>query len=175
MSQTSSSKALLEGIQRVAFDVNMCPFPGSLQSCMQYIKDPCDYDFLMGVTGAAFRRFFEKNDGANVDLMYLQPEPYKRAFEALNYSYKVVLPGNKQVMFQEMKSSIDRGVPVLAFGIIGPPECGIIAGYDKDGDVVYGYSYFQNWENKGYYEQPDWYEKAEWGAESAADWFDYHW
>ncbi|GAB3433445.1 hypothetical protein [Flindersiella endophytica] len=45
---------------------------------------------------------------------------------------------------------------MLAFGIIGPPECGILTGYDQDGDVILGYSYFQEPDVVGYYEQTDW-------------------
>ena len=39
-------------------------------------------------------------------------------------------------------NSIDRGVPVLTFGIVGPPICSIIFGYDENGDVLIGWSQF---------------------------------
>jgi hypothetical protein len=72
-------------VPRIGFDVHMCPFPGSLHACLEYLGDPCDYDYLMGVTGAAFRRLWNRDDGGNVDLSYLGDEPFRRAFEALGH------------------------------------------------------------------------------------------
>ncbi|HEY8389751.1 MAG TPA: hypothetical protein VIL26_02175, partial [Clostridia bacterium] len=59
--------------------------------------------------------------------------------------------------------SIDDGIPVLAFGIIGPPECLIISGYDENGDVLIGWSHFQDFEpcskeSNGMFRKANWYE-----------------
>jgi len=34
--------------------------------------------------------------------------------------------------------SIDRGIPVLAFPVVGPSDCCIITGYDEGGEVLLG-------------------------------------
>lgn len=61
-------------------------------------------------------------------------------------------------MIQAVRDSVARGIPAIAFGIIGPPEAGIVAGYDRHGQVFYGYSYFQDAAVQGYYERDDWFE-----------------
>ncbi len=60
-------------------------------------------------------------------------------------------------MIGTIQESIGRGRPVISFGIIGPPEAGIVAGYDCDGEVLYGWSYFQE-QRSSYYEKSDWFE-----------------
>jgi hypothetical protein len=158
----SPSRVVLEGVPRIGMDVHMSPFPGSLFSLLEYLKDPCDYDYIMGVSGAAFRRTWNRDDGGNVDFSYFGKEPFKAILDALGYEYRMVPPKDRAVLLRALKGSLARGRPVLAFGIVGPPECGIVAGYDKDGDVLIGYSYFQDMKQPGYYEQADWFTKASW-------------
>ncbi len=159
-------RTILQGVPRIGFDVHHCPFPGSLYAVLKYVGDPCDYDYLMGITGACFRRLWNRDDGGNVDLSYFGDEPFRRAFDALGYEW-IKVPAEKEAMFRAVVESINRGVPAISFGIIGPPEAGVVAGYDTDGEILYGWSYFQTepWANagvelepSGYYRKRDWYE-----------------
>jgi hypothetical protein len=154
--------AILEGIPRIGYDVHLCPFPGAFYACLKYLGDPLDYDILMGVTGAAFRRLWNRDDGGNVDLSYFGDEPFRRAFEAAGYEYRVV-PPEKGAMIQAIRESIARGVPPISFGVIGPPEAGIVAGYQGDGGVLFGWSYFQEGRER-YYEKAEWFETMDKGA-----------
>ena len=151
-----TQKMVLQGVPRAGYDVHMCPFPGSLYACLEYIGDLQDYDYLMGVTGAAFRRFWNRDDGGNIDLSYLGDEPFRRVFEALGYEWRAV-PAEKAAMLQAIQESINRGVPAISFGIIGPPEAGIVTGYDRDAGALYGWSYFQE-TGAQYYKKSDWFE-----------------
>jgi hypothetical protein len=140
----------------------LSPFPGSLFAYLSYTGDPHNYDYLMGVTGAAFRRFWNRDDGGNVDISYLGDEPFRRAFEALGYHWRKV-PAQKEAMVQAIKTSLALGRPAISFGISGPPEAGLVTGYTEDGAVIYGWSYFQDWSQWGqnpdtYYEMRDWFE-----------------
>jgi len=155
-------RSVLEGVPRVGYHIHICPFPGSLYACLQYLGDPQDYSYLMGVTGAAFRRFWNRDDGGNVDLAYLAPEPFRRVFEALGYAWSTV-PVEKDAMVRATIESVARGRPAISFGIMGPPEAGIVAGYEEFGEVLYGYSYFQEKPN-GYYRLRDWFETLDRGA-----------
>lgn len=53
--------------------------------------------------------------------------------------------------------SLAQGRPAISFGIIGPPEPGLVVGYDEDGAVLYGWSYFQE-QREHYYARRDWFE-----------------
>lgn len=154
----SFGQALLAGVPRVGFDVHLSPFPGSLFSIMQYLGDPVPYDFIMGVTGAAFRRLWNRDDGGNIDLSYFAPEPIQRAAEALRYELTII-PPNKPRMLAAIHDSIASGRPVIGFGIIGPPEAGVIAGYEEGGEVLRGWSYFQDGSVPGYYSERGWFER----------------
>jgi hypothetical protein len=48
---------------------------------------------------------------------------------------------------------------VIGFGIVGPPEAGIVTGYSRGGEVLHGWSYFQDDKLAGYYEEADWFAK----------------
>lgn len=147
---------VLEGVPRIGYDIHLCPFPGALYACLKYLGDPCDYDYIMGVSGAAFRRFWNRDDGGNVDLSYLGDDPFRRAFDALGYEYRTI-PAEKETMIKAIKESIRQGKPAISFGIIGPPEAGIVAGYDREGEVLYGWSCFQDKKDR-YYEKTEWFE-----------------
>lgn len=111
-------------------------------------------------------------------------EPFRRAFEAVGYGSEVI--GKAQVdpdgehswAAEEIRSSAigmdgrtadkagfkrhiiesiqNKGKPVLAFGVVGPPECCIITGYDEDGDTLIGWSFFQDG-SEAYFRKNDWY------------------
>jgi len=155
------SQCVLEGVPKVGYHKHLCPFPGSLFSCLEYLGTPFPYEYLMGVTGAAFRRLWEKNDGGNVGILHFAPEPWRRAFRATGYLCIEVPDTDRTAIVAQVKASIAAGKPLIAFGIVGPPEPGIVAGYDRNGDALLGYSYFQ--ESEGYYRQEGWFEAIERG------------
>ncbi|MHB0999012.1 MAG: hypothetical protein ACYC27_07175 [Armatimonadota bacterium] len=160
MTEQVQSRRVLDGIPKISFGIHTCPFPGSLYSVLQYLKEPRSIDTIMGVSGAAFRRLWAKDDGSNVDIMHFSPDCFKRTADAIGYHIELIPSSDKTRIKSAIKESIDRGVPALAFGVIGPPECGIVAGYEQDGDLLYGYSYFQDAAIPGYYEIP--FDKATW-------------
>jgi hypothetical protein len=93
-------QTILGNVPRIGFDIHLCPFPGSLFAAMKHIGDRLDYDYLMGVSGRAFRRFWNRDDGGNVDLMYLAPEPYERAFRSIGRAYEVAANNDKAGMLR---------------------------------------------------------------------------
>jgi hypothetical protein len=160
--QTTSAlltRLFLDGVPRIGFDIHLSPFPGSLYAILDYLGDKRPYDYLMGVTGAAFRRLWNRDDGGNVDLSYLGERPFHMVFDALGYGWHSV-PPEKEAMRRAYHESLSRGVPVISFGILGPPEAGIVAGYEPDRDILHGWSYFQP-DGGRYYEKSDWFETME--------------
>ncbi len=158
ISTHGSSRIVLEGVPRIGFDVHLCPFPGALDAYLQYVGDPQDYDYLMGITGAAFRRLWNRDDGGNVGILRYENEPFRLAFAALGYEWRTVpADASKETMLAAIADSLAQGRPAISFGIIGPPEPGLVTGYDEDGAVLYGWSYFQE-QRERYYEKRDWFE-----------------
>jgi hypothetical protein len=120
----------------------------------------------MGVSGAAFKMFWVPPWAeCNCDLLIVGEEPIRRTFRALGYDY-TYLPDrdrrnrlSKEFYRETISREIDRGVPVIAIGIVGPPEASVITGYDEGSDVLYGWSYFQE-NGSAYYRAADWYDNA---------------
>ena len=152
------------------------PFPSCLRACLEHLDDGlgcrsiglcdrqwglgCGYAYLMGVTGAAFKLTW--GDGWQPDnvaswLVGRDPaEIFRRGFAAIGYEYGTLRHSdlrkegddNDEFARGRIIESIDKGRPVIAHGVIGPPEECIIAGYDEGGDVLIGWSFFQS--------SPDW-------------------
>jgi hypothetical protein len=103
--------------------------------------------------------------------MSTDPEaPFRRGLEAAGYAHEYItkIDGRDNAAYfqQRIIESIDGDHPVLSFGVIGPPECGIITGYDQGGDVLTGWNFFQKdpgmaagieFEPNGYYRKRDWF------------------
>jgi hypothetical protein len=193
VSSIKPSRLVLEGVPAVSYQdhdgkVELCPFPACLKACLEYMGEPIPYEYIMGVSGAAFRLLWnpEKWDGGNVDTLVMTEdplEPHRRAFEAIGYTYEFIAnPAYNQVpqvmklfsQFEEgecflnqiITSIRDKNRPVLAFGVIGPPECCLITGYDEGGEVVTGWNFFQEMpefnpngekEASGYFRKRDWF------------------
>jgi hypothetical protein len=156
--QEYSSHVLLEGVPRIGYDVHLCPFPGTLYAYLAYVGDPQPYDYLMGITGAAFRRRWRRDDGGNVGILHYENGPFRTAFASLGYEWRTVpADADKGTMVTAIQESLAQGRPAISFGIIGPPEPGLVAGYDEDAAVLYGWSHFQD-QGECYYERRDWFE-----------------
>jgi hypothetical protein len=134
----------------------------------------CTYAFLVGVTGAAsFLSWKEGWHGDNVAIFYMSDDPgapERHAFEAIGYGYESLekRPGrdNASLFRQRIIESIQKGIPVLAYGVIGPPEPCIITGYDENGDILIGWNFFQKdpqfgagleFEPSGYFRKRAWF------------------
>jgi hypothetical protein len=63
----------------------------------------------------------------------------------------------REIFRSKIIRNIENNRPVISYGIIGPPDEGVVTGYDKNGQVLVGRSYFHDNTN-GYYEKDDWYD-----------------
>jgi hypothetical protein len=85
----------------------------------------------------------------------------RRTFWSLGYDYEMIikigLQNYKDIFRSKIIHNIENNRPVISYGPIGPPDEGVVAGYDKNGQVLLGGSYFHDSSN-GYYEKDDWYE-----------------
>jgi hypothetical protein len=194
------ARSVLEGVPWVGFyqGGERCPedvpFPSCLRACLEFMGENlgckhlqgqpswglgCAYAYLMGVSGCAFRLSWKPGwwHGDNAEIRYMSDDPaapFDRAFEAVGYAYESVGKGagydEADFRSRIIESICDHGQPVLAFGVIGPPECCIITGYDEGGDVLVGWNFFQGFpessagvefEPSGYFRKRDWFRDTE--------------
>lgn len=177
------SVGFLQNLKNDARSPESFALPACMTSLMEYIGEDARwqtihshnreytkrklYDAILAATGMAFGLLWHKEicpssfdltqvNDHNATILY--------AFDYVGYNCDIV--DKTDSSFNEMKSlitqSIDAGRPVLAFGIVGPPECSIVCGYDSGGDTLFGWSHFQSYnpadcENNGMFRKSDWY------------------
>ena len=113
-------------------------------------SDNFDFDFFAGITGDLFvQTWRDPKWQYNNEYSFIcrnTQGPIRAAFDACGYEYEYVyeedIKRNKPEYIRKIVDSIDKGYPVLTFGIIGPPICSIICGYDESGDILIGLSQF---------------------------------
>jgi RNA polymerase sigma factor (sigma-70 family) len=173
-----------------------CPetytFPSCLSACLKSMGEDYGYKeidahgskwrlnntyvFIMGTSGEAFRLFWKP--GWNLDnsgIIGEKTDPNEfvtRAFKAIGFAHRVIYKSENDAEAEKrfrdniIESIRDKGHPVIGLGVIGPPECCVITGYDEEGDVLVGWSYFQDidefkegidFEPSGYFRKRDWF------------------
>ena len=155
---------VLESISELRWENGECTFCGSVFACMDFIGEGVTYDYLMGVSGSAFKLFWHPDWRANShDLLILGEEPIRRTFMALGYNYRFVQRTSDIGTFhtenacrEQIINSIHLNRPVVALGDAGPLMCSVIAGYGNNGDVLFSQSYFHDDAN-GYCRKSNWY------------------
>jgi AraC-like DNA-binding protein len=151
-SYKDNKSCILYGVPKVQYSFEECtPFPACLKACLNYMGQNIDYAYLMAASGAAFRLRWNTNcwDGGNVDVLCIYEnkyEAFERSFKAAGRSYKILSRENsdKNEFKDFIKNEIDCGRPVIALGIIGPPEACIVTGYADNGEALLGWNFFQS-------------------------------
>lgn len=165
-------KVCVEGVRKVSWDTGeMCEFASAFVAAMDCLGESVPYHYVMGTAGVAFR--FTLNPGqwdfTNYSIRNITPDTYapvRRAFAAAGYACVLRERGSFDDDAAAIMGSIDRGIPVLAFRVVGPADCCIITGYDEDGKVLLGWSTFQNIPDDhsiphdvtGYFRKPGWHD-----------------
>jgi hypothetical protein len=141
--------------------------------------------WYMGITGTGFRSAWQPPRGGLgascvFNISEDPMEPLRRGFNAAGWRTKLLprpslVPSlgleqtsdtSREEMLAAIRDSLERGLPVVALGVVGPPEPGLITGYDDGGDTLIGWSFFQDhcaddptvsFEPNGMYRKRDWY------------------
>jgi hypothetical protein len=169
---TTATRFLLEGVPRVHFydgrelSPEDIPFPNCLAATVRYLGE--DYPwilnqqhdrtfrdnyaniYILAHSGMAFGLLWREGwhmDNADHMMVADPAEVIRRAFTAVGVTYEIIhkaeTPAGEARYRQVIKESLHAGKPVLGFGVIGPPECCLITGYDENGDVLLGWNFFQ--------------------------------
>ena len=132
----------------------------------------------MAESGAAFRLAWNTAcwDGGNVDAVFTFDDPakvFRCGMRAMERELKFLgrTPETKKEDFTDfIRREIDAGNPVIALGVIGPPEACVITGYREGGNVLMGWNVFQEYpeyqasvrfEKNGYFITADWWENPD--------------
>ncbi len=168
--------AILYGVPKVAYGQDGCtPFPMCVHSCAKYLGLCVDYTRAMAESGAAFRLAWNTAcwDGGNVDAALTFDDftkVFRSGMRAMEREFKLMgrtPQTNKEDFMDFICREIDAGNPVIALGIIGPPEACVITGYQDGGNVLMGWNVFQEYpeyqagvrfEKNGYFITGDWWE-----------------
>ena len=149
----------------------------------------CSYALHVVTSGLGFQQLWRPADWAYADdVTRMTPEPlgpFRHALEAMGCSYDVLAnpattnplarqgalgPAGDEAAFRtRIAASLRAGRPALALGVVGPPECGLVTGYDDGGDVLIGWAFFQDepgmndgveFEPTGPYRLRDWFART---------------
>lgn len=153
MTEQNKDGTVLYGIRKIehgAYGSNTM-FPICVKAVSEYLGDDVSYARIMAATGAAFRLVWNREewDLSNIDIYHTLKESngiYRYGAKALGreFSFLGREEGTSKGEFAAfIKTAVAKGYPVIALGIIGPPEPCIIAGFESDGDVVMGWNFFQ--------------------------------
>jgi len=174
---TSEGSTVLYGVPKVHYGAygGCTPLPIAMKAAANYMGMELDYEDAIVQCGAAFRISWNETrwDGGNVgdELAFDDPQKvFRLAIESMGYKCNLLTrtpSTTKQDFINFIKSKIDIGTPVMARGIIGPPEMGIIAGYRDNGNNLMGWNVFQEYQDvaknvsfdeSGYYITSHWWE-----------------
>ncbi len=102
----------------------------------------------------------------NFDIPY---SVFERGFQAAGRSFRMLKRhGSDKESFKAfICEEINAGRPVIALGVVGPPEACVIAGYKENGETLLGWSFFQKnaefkkgvrFHENGYFITKSWWE-----------------
>jgi len=174
MKKTNDS-CVLYGVSR---PIQGSPFPMCLQGVLNYMGQNISYTEIMAYSGVAFRQRWDSN-GWNIaanDIRFIY-EQHLTAFERgfVGAGRKVIISEDpkmpkavtKSDAIALIKSELDCGRPVIALGVVGPPEACIVTGYRNNGETLLGWSFFQDtwggcsFDESGYFIKDNWWEETE--------------
>jgi len=171
-------RAVLEYLKDDIHSDWLAPYAGDWHAVHEYLVGTCGFAFSLTWRTGAFG-----GPEPAWDVFSIAPDPlaaFRDALESVGYEHEIMLRrdlaqplglpesvcDDEATYRKRIIGSIDRGVPLIALGVVGPPEPCVIAGYDEGGDVLIGWSFFQDFdehppsdgfEPEGMFRQRDWF------------------
>jgi hypothetical protein len=133
---------VLKDIPRLRFGEGRdCTLPACLA-----IATGAEYDWVMGTSGASFAATIDAATWDPLAAAPLDDATLSRGAQALGMRPDVVGPPfddeMRALVLDRVAESIDAKTPPLVKGIAGPPEYGLIVGYDEVGPTFLARTYF---------------------------------
>ena len=178
----TKDSVVLYGVPKVGYgEGGITPLPLAMKAAANYMGIELEYSEAIVFCGAAFRLTWNETcwDGGNVGDIWSFYDPtkvFRCALESLGCEYNLIgrdAKTAKSELVNFIKAKIDEGIPVMASGVIGPPEMGIITGYRDNGETLLGWNVFQDYpefagnisfDESGYYITNQWWENKDTNA-----------
>ena len=117
----------------------------TLPACLA-IATSAEYDWVMGTSGAAFSATIDAATWDPLAAAPLDDATLSRGAQATGTKPDVVGPPfddeMRALVLDRVAESIEAKIPPLVKGIAGPPEYGLIVGYDDEGPTFLTRTYF---------------------------------
>jgi hypothetical protein len=158
----TANSIYIENIPRLEWGRNTeNSFVRSSQLTLNSIGEDYNYDFLMGISGAAFRLHFHPDFCPSSVDSTTGFDVSKVLFKSLGYNcelHKIDDNNLEQInkLYQKIKSQIDNGKPIIAINLKFRTEWGIITGYLKNRPGILCRTYFDESEEYSLAEHAPW-------------------
>jgi len=163
---------LIPGLQKVDWSdtARQSEFVNSVVSALNGLGENTNYDYVCAVSGGAFMTAFSKEgwDFGNHSVRNA-PVIFEHVFKMFGYNATRYFKSDFETDSKLIMDSIDRGMPVIADGVINCSNECLISGYDNDGAVLLGYNPFMYIEedhnephdDTGYFRKTGWHDNFE--------------
>jgi len=163
------SGKVLQGVPPLRFEDCDLTLVGAMKVLLNYVGEDVSKEYLLGVSGGAFKLLWHPDwCPSSGDLGLLGEEPIRRMCRAVGREYESIGCDGEaveaDVLCRKLVETIDRGVPLLAGGVVGPETC-ILTGYEDNGNVALGHSYFHDG-SQGYFRKAEWWQASGPGDEA---------
>jgi hypothetical protein len=135
-------RRILKGVPPLRFgEGHDCTFPASLA-----IASKTDYDWVMGCSAIAFTTTIDAAGWDPLAAVPSDPKTRERAARALGLRLDEVSPPYddemRSLVGERVAEAIDTELPPLVRGLGGPPEYGLLVGYDETVPVFFARTFF---------------------------------
>jgi hypothetical protein len=160
--RSTAGRRVIDNVPPVNYMADgFCPFASSLRSLLASQGQEVSTRDIMALSGVAFRMTWNAKewDPGNMGLGTFGPGPLRQGIRTFGYEPRFLVrkswwpqaaKDDDVSLFTDAKAeaafrraivgSIKAGMPVIAFGVVGPPEETVVFGYDKNGEVLIGWS-----------------------------------
>jgi len=144
----TKDKVLIENIPRLEWGKNTdISFIKSTQLALNALGENFSYEYLMGISGAAFRLHFHPDWCPSSGDVTTGFDVSKVLFKSLGYNCELhSIDDNSfndiKSLYQKIIAQINLGIPIVAINLKVCPEWGIITGYFKNRPGILCRTYF---------------------------------
>lgn len=158
----SDDRVSIANIPRLEWGKNVDnSFVRSAQLTLNSLGENYTYDFLMGISGAAFQIHFhpdfcpssaDSTTGFDVSRVLFKSLGYKSELYKINdHDFEEI-----RSLYQKIISQINKGIPIVAINLKVCPEWGIVTGYLKNKPGILCRTYFDDSDEYSLAEHAPW-------------------